>query len=172
MIEERKKKAILEMFSSYPSFILNQEQTAISTSSYLQVLIGFEAVIVESACLACRKKQTPFPPAAGELFAECERQAIAAQKRADFDRIGCRQPKFQRLPPPPQHGATVEEMANFETIINGQKNPYSPNRAYVLRVDADKIPLRIPAGYPGAGQVVKYGYLTPMEVTYRWRRNR
>jgi hypothetical protein len=168
MSSEAKKRLILEMFSSYPSFSLNQEQTAISTSSYLQVLSGFEPNIVEATCLVFRKKSAPFPPSAGELFAECERQAVAAQKRADFDLIGRRQPKFTQLAPRSRHGWTAEQLADWELIVNGQDNPYSRQSIYVMRADENGAKLRIPVGYPGAGQEVAYGYLTPKEAAHRW----
>jgi len=49
-------------------------------------------------------------------------------------------------------------MADWNCIINrcGQR--------YVDRVDARGNPLAIPAGYPGAGSPVEYGYLTPREA--------
>jgi hypothetical protein len=60
---------------------------------------------------------------------------------------------------PSQNEFTLEQLADWECIVN------RPGQLpYTFRVDEKGVPLRIPFGYNGAGQLVEYGYLTSKEA--------
>lgn len=85
-------------------------------------------------------KGSSFPPSADELFVECQKIDDARLAREqwggkviDFNRY--------RLPPPEKRGYSLAQLADWSLIING-------TGPYVLRVDENDNPLRIPPGYP------------------------
>lgn len=103
-------------------------------------------------------KGSAFPPSADELFAECQKRAAAEKADRDWRAAGAPKVPPLRLPPPQKHGYSLAQLADWTLVINGG------GRLYAQRVDADGAPLRIPAGYPGAGQPATWGYLTPAEA--------
>lgn len=154
------KRIILQMFARYPSLATaNEAQIAAMTAAYVETLRSFSSRAVSAACDEFRGKGSAFPPSADELFAECEKVRKAEEARQDWDALGRPKVDFSRyrLSGPQPRRFTPEELADWELVING-------SGAYAMREDAKGAPLRIPAGYPGAGQPVAYGYLTPNEA--------
>src|ERR1019366_7783068 len=98
MSNETKSQLILEMFASFPSFLANETEMAVSVTSYLRVLSGFPDEIVKSATIHFCKKKSPFPPSTGELFSECESRQIAARRAGEWERLGRPTVKFRMMP--------------------------------------------------------------------------
>lgn len=178
-----KNAAIAKMFLRYPSLHgKGPEEMAMMISAYLETTRGFPSEIFSAACEALSKRQSPFPPSAGEVYSECNRLAA--------DDFSARHPEPKRLPAPEhsdehraemrgrldalkadvEHGRLVKpheaghnfsaaQLADWGLIINVPGRP-----GYVMRTDEDGVPLKIPAGEPGAGQKVSYGYLTQYEA--------
>lgn len=139
-------------------------------ASYLQVLNGFDVEIIKESCLSFRKKSSPFPPSSGELFVECEKRAAMKRKAEDWAAIGAPVVDFSRYRlPTPKREYTLAQLADWELVINSDNR--LPGEKYHMRVDEHGTPLKIPAGYPGAGQSVEYGYLTPAEIVARSGKN-
>lgn len=178
-----KNASIAKMFSRYPSLHgKGPEEMAMMISAYLETTRGFHSGVFSNACETLSKRNSPFPPSAGELHSECSR--IAA------DDFKAHHPEPKRLPRPDYssehraamqkrlvalsadmqagrmerphecgHGYSADQLSDWSLIIN------APGREpYIMRVDADGLPLTIPVGYPGGGQKVKWGYLTPFEA--------
>jgi len=112
---------------------------------------------VSAGCKSARAKGGTFPPSAGEVYAACERESIAAHRRAVSKPIS--KPFVYKLPPP-RRKFSLAEMADWSVLINHASPPYC------LRVDEAGQALTIPAGYPGAGKPVEYGYMTPKEAQW------
>jgi hypothetical protein len=125
-----------------------------------------------------KRHNSPFAPSAAQLYAECEKiiernarlnpaPRLAAPRREEYsaEHRASMIERFNKLMADMRAGKIVQkpglplaDLANWEKVINGVSN------RYVMRVDADGRPLKIPYGYPGAGQPVEYGYLTPREA--------
>lgn len=164
-----KEQIITEMFLCFPSATaMGEEQTALMLAAYLAKLSSFSSEIVSAACERLLREKREFPPSASEVFVACDQRAIELRKRQEWQASGLRKIDFDRYRlPPPQPGLwTLEQLADWTCVVNGKTGRYT------LRVDADGKPLKIPDGYPGAGQVVKYGYLTPLEAAGRTRAGR
>lgn len=152
------KRIILKLFARYPSLATaSVAQTAAMTAAYLETLRGFSSPVVSAACDAIRSKGSAFPPSADELFLECQKRRDAEQARRDWGGKTIDFDRYRLAPPAKPSPYTAEQMADWSLIINGAG-------PYVRRVDGDGAPLTIPAGYPGAGLVADYGYLTPAEA--------
>lgn len=155
---ETRRNALVKMFLSFPAASkMDLAQVQLMTASYLEILQPISSETLSAACDAFRRKAMAFPPSSGELYDECLRLADATKKHADWLAQGAPQAKPARLPPPPRHGWSYEDLADFHLVINSNRNPY------VMRVDAMGALLTIPRELPGAGQPVFYGYLTPAE---------
>lgn len=153
------KRIILKLFARYPSLATaSVAQTAAMTAAYLEALRGFSSPAVSAACDAIRAKGSAFPPSADELFVECQKRADAERKARDWGGRTIDFDRYRLAPPPKPSPYTPEELADWRLIING-------SGPYVARVDANGAPLTIPAGYPGAGTLASYGYLTPAEAS-------
>jgi hypothetical protein len=127
-------------------------------ASYLETLSKFSSKVVFAACDRLRKRVRPFPPSAGELYGECEKvEEFEATKRSVND-VKFRRIEFRRPQTVERASYTVQQLADWSLCINHASPPY------VLRVDAQGSPLRVPDGLPGAGSLVEYGYLTPAEA--------
>lgn len=159
MLDEIKVEALLKLFNSFPSMAtLGEAQAKAMLGSYLEALSSYSSEIVSSACKVAVQRGAQFAPTAGELFVECKKLNEAKRRHDDWLAIGGRKLQSPALPPPAKPIAvTYEQLADWKEPING----FGP---YVMRVGPDGNPLRIPEGYPGAGQVVQYGYLTPKEA--------
>jgi hypothetical protein len=161
MSNELKKNELLKLFSCFPSAnTIDREQAAIMTAAYLETLSKFSSETVSAACRAMRERSSPFPPSSGEVYAECERIANRQAEDRRWRGVGSIDFAKLRLPPPKRPTFTVEQMADWNLLINHMSPPYC------LRANADGLPLKIPHGYPGAGQEVVYGYLTPSEAAW------
>lgn len=147
---------ILELLACYP---LTQgwtaQQASLTIAAFLDQTSKFSYEALSAACRKLGRAGGPFPPSAGDLCAACDE----AQKAVDWQQSGARRLDLSkyRLPPPEKRGYTPDQLADWTLIING-------SGPYTLRADADGNELRIPAGYPGAGQAAVYGYLTPGEA--------
>jgi hypothetical protein len=162
---------------------------AMMISAYLETTRGFPSDLFSSACENLSKRPTPFPPSAGEVYAECERLAAEKFRNRLIEPKRLPRPEFSpehrqamlarlkklhadlatgRFPPPHEmpHGYSAEHLANWNLVIN---RPGAQD--YVMRTDADGVPLKIPAGEPGAGQTVQHGYLTRYEAQQPHERN-
>ena len=152
-----RKLEIAKLLACYPSTQgWTAEQTLVTTAAFLDQTSDCS---LEALCAACRivgRRQSAFPPSAGELYAECQKQEAAIAWRG----IGARPLNLSkyRLPAPSKRGFTLEQLADWELPINHTSPPY------VMRVGPEGNPLKSPYGYPGAGHLVEYGYLTPIEV--------
>jgi hypothetical protein len=157
---QQKAAELSKLFLGFPSEkTRDEEQTMLMTAAYLETLSSFSLETVSAACSALRKRSSPFPPSEGMVFAEC--QKIDAREREQRKWEQSRRPhvRFERVLLQPQKKTfTSEELADWNFLINHASPPYH------LRVDANGMPLKIPQGYPGAGQDVVYGYLTPREA--------
>lgn len=157
---ESKKSALLGLFLSFPSTSKMDMGIAMaSVATYLETLQPISSETLSAACDRFRRKPSAFPPSAGELYDECLKIDAEAKRHADWVSAGSprAQPRL-KLGTPPRRGYSLADLANFDLAINAPKVPYT------MRVDADGVPLKIPANLPGAGQPVFYGYLTPGEV--------
>lgn len=119
--------------------------------------MAFSSETVIDACRALRRKSREFPPTAGEVAAECENVEFRKRRDAEFAHIGVLRPRRICLPPK-REPYTTEQLADWNCLINHASPPYH------MRVDVNGVPMKIPQGYPGAGQEVVYGYLTPREA--------
>ena len=167
MSNEAKKEALVKLFLCFPSEKSTGEtEFRARVAAYLETLSAFSSKTVSSACDFFRRKGAAFPPSAGELYQEAAKQEDFLKRQEDFDAIGRRVPQgYRLLPPPSKRGWTVEQLADWSQVINGQGDKYA------MRADAEGRPLRIPQGYPGAGRQVDYGYLTPREADLARQRN-
>jgi hypothetical protein len=96
MSDEAKKVEILKMFSCFPSAAtMDREQAAMTTAAYLETLRNIPLQVVSAACDALRRRASPFPPSAGEVYDECTRiEGSERQREAE------RAPRHSRAPRP------------------------------------------------------------------------
>ena len=165
-----KKSALVKLFLSFPAASkMDQESVMMSVASYLETLQQHSFETLSAACDAFKRRASPFPPSCGELFTECEK--IAAQKKRHDAWVAAGSPPARpaiRLGAPPRRGWSLEELADFDLLINPLGGPR--NQPYTMRVDADGNPLTIPSHLPGAGTKTFYGYVTPAEAQARHAR--
>lgn len=148
-------------------------------AAIIETTASFSTAILSDACRELAKAPSAFPPSAGEIYEKCSEiagrtvqgrplrlaysrdETSPEQRQANVDR-------FERVAadmragriPPRRNGYSLAELADFGAVINV---PGSPD--YVMRVDEAGIPLTIPAGLPGAGKRISYGYLAPVEAS-------
>jgi hypothetical protein len=155
---DQHKLEILKLLACFPSTQgWSAEQTALTTAAFLDQTSNFSFEALRAGCRKLGRATGAFPPSAGDLHAAC----LEAQRRVDWDRAGGKRLDLTRcrLPKPETRGYTPAQLADWTLLIN-HTTPYT------MRADENGDELRIPAGYPGAGQKAEYGYLTPAEAEW------
>jgi len=67
-----KVKSLAMLFNSFPALTWSVEATKSKVEAYLSVLAPFSDEQVEAACNVVMRRNSPFPPSAGELAHECQ----------------------------------------------------------------------------------------------------
>lgn len=148
------KDSIFKMFLCFPSATKLDEETAgMMTAAYLETVRDFSSQTVSAACDALRRRNQPFPPSAGELYDACVTEQQRQKRHAEW-RPAAPAP---RLPAPRRPIFNDADLADWSIIINAPRQPYIDRHV-------GGAPLKIPAGEPGAGKEVFYGYLTQREM--------
>jgi hypothetical protein len=162
-----KKQSIQKLLCGFPSMAnMGETQTAALIATYLEVTSEFSSPEVFAACERLRKQPGAFPPSAGDLHAKCKEMRPSNDFAKRWDKIVSETPRVMgrnvlRLEHKREIHCTPEQLADWGYIVN------EPGKPYQARVAANGDPLRIPSGYPGAGQIAEYGYLTPREAALK-----
>lgn len=108
MSDEAKKDEILKMFLCFPSAAtMDREQAAMMTAAYLETLRNVTLQVVSAACNALRRRASPFPPSAGEVYDECAQIAEAERRR-----------EVERTPQSPRVLRPIERLSSAESAAS------------------------------------------------------
>ncbi len=82
-----KVKSLAMLFNSYPALTWSVEATKAKVETYLSVLDPYSDAQVEKACHAVMRRNSPFPPSAGELAHECAATVVYEPDQAKLARF-------------------------------------------------------------------------------------
>lgn len=175
-----KSKYLGEMFFGFPSVRASEEEMAGTMMVYLRSVRGYDPEVVSEAAVKATQKGGAWPPSAPEFYELCNQVAARRFQREKLPLPAPPQPTYSReyretmkervdrliadmkagRLSPADSKFTIEQLADWNLLLNHLSPPYH------MRIDAEGFPLKIPAGHPGAGHPVSYGYLTPAEAAW------